>query len=149
MKFVAKVVATVFGIGFSPVAPGTLASAAAALAFRFSLHGLTLPWYLLLLVALGVIGGLASAVYAAELGQKDPSRVVVDEALGQLIALFLVPDRWLPIALSFAFFRLFDIIKPYPIRRLEMLPGGWGIMADDVGAGLAAAAVVHLACLWI
>ena len=149
MKIAARILATVFGIGFCPVAPGTMASIAAVLAYRIFLHAMPVPWYVLMIALLASAGGLAASAYADELGQKDPSRVVVDEALGQFIALFLVPDRWLPIALAFVFFRLFDIIKPYPIRRLEALPGGWGIMADDVGAGLLAAALVHVACLWI
>jgi phosphatidylglycerophosphatase A len=86
----------------------------------------------------------ASAAYAAELGQLDPGCIVIDEVCGQLIALAFLPAAWVPVGASFVLFRFFDIIKPWPIRKLEKLPGGWGIMADDVGAGLAAAALARL-----
>jgi phosphatidylglycerophosphatase A len=149
MKTVAKILATFFGIGLFPVAPGTLASAVAVLAFRIALHGLAWPLYLLLLAFLFFAGAAASAAYAAELGRPDPGRIVVDEVCGQLLALAFLPAAWAPLAISFVLFRLFDILKPWPIRRLEKLPGGWGIMADDIGAGLAAAAVSRLVLLWV
>jgi phosphatidylglycerophosphatase A len=149
MKRPAGIAATVLGIGFFPAAPGTLASAVAALAYRFVLHDLPWPWYLLLLAGLTLLGVAASAAYAAGLKQHDPGRIVIDEVCGQLAAFFLVPSGWLPVGLAFVFFRFFDIIKPYPIRRLERLPGGWGIMADDIGAGAAACALAHLVGLWI
>jgi len=149
MKTAAKILATFFGIGLFPVAPGTLASAVAALFFKFALHGLAWPWYLLLLALLFLAGTAASAVHAAALGRPDPGRIVVDEVCGQLLALAFLPAAWVPVAVSFVLFRFFDIIKPWPIRRLEKLPGGWGIMADDIGAGLAAAAVSRLVLLWV
>ncbi|HYA48241.1 MAG TPA: phosphatidylglycerophosphatase A, partial [Burkholderiales bacterium] len=75
--------------------------------------------------------------------------VVIDEALGQFLALSLVPARWLPLLGCFLLFRFFDIIKPWPIRRLEKLRGGWGIMADDAGAGLAAGLLIQLLLLLV
>jgi phosphatidylglycerophosphatase A len=149
MKFPAKILATVFGLGFFPAAPGTLASAAAVAAYVLILHGL--PWILSLglLAALSLLGGLAAGLYARDLGQPDPSRIVIDEVCGQLVALLLLPVAWLPLAISFALFRIFDIIKPFPINRLERLPAGWGIMADDLAAGAAAGLLVHLLILWI
>jgi phosphatidylglycerophosphatase A len=149
MKAVHRILATFFGLGFFPKGPGTLASAAAVVLYRLELHRLAWPWYALMLVAVFAAGTAASGAYAAELHQPDPQRIVVDEAFGQLLALFLVPVRWPPLALAFVFFRVFDIIKPGPLRSLERLPGGWGIMADDAGAGLAAAALVHFLLLWI
>ena len=149
MKTVAKILATFFGIGLFPVAPGTLASAVAALAFRITLHGLAWPLYLLLLASLFFAGAAASAAHAAELGRPDPSRIVIDEICGQLLALAFLPAAWVPVAVSFVLFRFFDIIKPWPIRRLEKLPGGWGIMADDIGAGFAAAALSRLVLLLV
>jgi phosphatidylglycerophosphatase A len=149
MKMFHRIFATLFGLGFVPKAPGTAASAAALLVYRLALHHLSWPWYLLFLCALFFLGGASAGVYAADRGEKDPQTVVVDEALGQLLALFLVPADWLPLALAFVLFRFFDIIKPGPIRTLEKLRGGWGIMADDAGAGLAAGALVHLLLLWI
>lgn len=149
MKILSRILSTFFGIGFFPKAPGTAASAAALVLYRLAIHGLSWPWYLLFLLALFVVGHAVSTVYAAELGQADPQRIVIDEAFGQFLALFLVPSRWLPMVLAFVFFRFFDIIKPGPIRRLEKFPGGWGIMADDAGAGLAAGIIVHILLIWI
>jgi phosphatidylglycerophosphatase A len=144
MKPLGKAFATLFGLGRFPKAPGTAASAAALFLYALVLHGWPWPFYLLFLAVLFLLGAGTSSAYAAEVGQPDPKRVVVDEALGQLLALFLVPLGWLPLTLSFLLFRFFDIIKPFPIRSLEKLPGGWGIMADDAAAGAAAGIIVHL-----
>jgi phosphatidylglycerophosphatase A len=149
MKFLNRMFATFFGIGFFPKAPGTASSLAALFVYILVLHKLSWPWYLLFLMLLFFLGSRASGIYAAELGQIDPPRVVIDEAFGQFLALLLIPTGWLGLAMAFLFFRLFDIIKPYPIRRLEKLPGGWGIMADDAGAGVAAGAVAHFLLLLI
>ena len=147
MKTLDRALATFFGLGFVPLAPGTVASAAAAVLYRFLLHDLAWPLYALLVAALFLAGTAASARYALALGRPDPGRVVIDEVCGQLIALAFLPAGWIPVAVSFALFRFFDIIKPWPIRRLERLPGGWGIMADDVGAGLVAAVLARLVLL--
>jgi phosphatidylglycerophosphatase A len=149
VKWVYRGLSTFFGLGFVPVGPGTLSSAAAVLIYRLALYGLPWPWYMVIFLVLVALGTAASGAYAAELGQADPQRIVIDETAGQLLALFQVPIRWLPLTLAFVFFRFFDIIKPGPIRSLERLPGGWGIMADDLGAGLAAGALVHVLLLWI
>jgi phosphatidylglycerophosphatase A len=149
MKLASRVFSTLFGIGFFPKAPGTAASAIALFLYVVALHSLPWPVYALMLGALFCLGSVAAAVYASELGQTDPQRIVIDEALGQFLALFMVPIGWLPLLVTFAFFRFFDIIKPYPIRKLEKLPGGWGIMADDAGAGLVTGILVHLLLLWI
>jgi phosphatidylglycerophosphatase A len=149
MKSPSGILATAFGIGFAPLAPGTAASLAAAVAFGLVLHRLPWPLYALVVVGLFFGGVLVSGLYAAELGQPDPARIVVDEVCGQLVALAFLPAAWLPIGLSFALFRFFDIIKPGPIRRLERLPGGWGIMADDLAAGLVAAVAARLLLLFV
>jgi phosphatidylglycerophosphatase A len=149
MKNLSRVLSTFFGIGLFPLIPGTAASAVAALAYRFVLHGLPGPLYALLVIALLFAGAMSSAVHAAELGLPDPGRIVIDEVCGQLVALAFLPPAWVPVAVGFVLFRFFDIIKPWPIRRLERLPGGWGIMADDVGAGLAAAVLGRLILLWV
>ena len=143
MKPLWGIPATFFGIGLVPLAPGTVASAAAALGYRLVLHGLSWPLYSLLVVLLFLAGAVVSERYAAELGRPDPGRIVIDEVCGQLVALAFLPAGWVPVAVSFALFRFFDIIKPWPIRKLEKLPGGWGIMADDVLAGIFAGLLVH------
>jgi phosphatidylglycerophosphatase A len=149
MKIAARLLATFFGVGLFPLIPGTAASAVAALGYKFALHGLSLPLYVLVIAGLAVAGGVAAAVHAAELRAPDPGRIVVDEVCGQLVALAFLPPDWTAVAAAFVLFRVFDIIKPWPIRKLERLPGGWGIMADDVGAGLAAAALSRLVLLWL
>lgn len=147
MKMLVKALATFFGLGLSPVLPGTVASAATTLIFVFALRGLDGVLYAALVVALFFVGVAVSKAAADAYGRPDPGRVVIDEVCGQLIALAYLPPGWVPAGLAFALFRVFDIIKPWPIRRLEKLPGGWGIMADDVGAGLAAAILTRLALL--
>jgi len=128
-----------FGAGLVPKAPGTAGSL------------LAIPLYLLLaplapLAYLGMITGLlllgvwVTGRCERDLGVHDHSGIVFDEIVGQLIALFLAPIHWLWLLIGFGLFRLFDIWKPWPIRWLNhRVPGGWGIMLDDVAAGTAAA----------
>ncbi len=148
MKSLSRVLATFFGLGLVPLAPGTAASAAAAIGYLLGLHRLAWPLYAALVGFLFFAGAAAAGRYASDLGRPDPGRIVVDEICGQLIALAFLQGGWVPAGISFALFRFFDIIKPWPIRRLESLPGGWGIMADDVAAGLAAAVLTRLALLF-
>jgi phosphatidylglycerophosphatase A len=143
------ILATFFGLGFAPAMPGTVASAAAAVLYALVLHDLSRPLYVLLVFALFFLGTAVSSRYAAELRRPDPGRIVIDEVCGQLLALAFLPSAWPAVAMSFALFRFFDIIKPWPIRKLERIPGGWGIMADDVGAGLAAALLARLILLLV
>jgi phosphatidylglycerophosphatase A len=93
MNALAKIIATFFGAGFCPIAPGTAASFITALIYVFLLHGLAWPVQAFIIVAVFLIGVPAASRYSAELGRKDPGRVVIDEACGQLIALFMLPTR--------------------------------------------------------
>lgn len=139
MNRVADAIATWFGCGFFPIAPGTVGSAAAlGLAWIVQLRWNYQPLWLLLPTALLVLPG----IWAADVASKsrnllDPGLVVVDEVLGQWITLagatFL---NWKSFLLGFLLFRIFDIWKPYPVRNLENLPGGTGIVADDLMAGV-------------
>jgi phosphatidylglycerophosphatase A len=95
-------------------------------------------------VMVTLIGIPAATRVARALGRKDPSQVVIDEVAGQLIAFLFVPLNWHNVVAALILFRAFDIIKPFPIRRLEHLPEGTGIMLDDVGAGLYALAAMQL-----
>ena len=147
MKILSRVIATFFGTGFAPIAPGTAASFVTALGYYFFLSALPGPIQALIIVALFLAGVPAAARYSAELGRKDPGCIVIDEACGQLVTLFLVPRDPAAVVAGFLLFRIFDIIKPFPIRKLEGFRGGWGIMADDIGAGLASAAVLRIALL--
>ncbi|MBN2199202.1 MAG: phosphatidylglycerophosphatase A [Candidatus Aminicenantes bacterium] len=147
MKFIARVCATFFGLGFVPLAPGTAASLAAALLYKLFLFKLAWPVLFLLVFALALGGVPAASFYSRELGQKDPRRVVIDEAAGQLATLILVPPDWISVGSAFLLFRVFDILKPFPIRRIERLRAGWGIMADDLGAAFYARLVLQVVLL--
>jgi phosphatidylglycerophosphatase A len=140
--------ATWFGCGYSPFAPGT-AGSAAALAIGYALHEYAgfVWWHFLLLAAVTFYPAVwAATVTARETKRKDPSIVVVDEVIGQWIALAgAQPFNWKTALAAFALFRLFDIWKPPPVRQLESLPEGLGINADDVMAGIYAALVLFAA----
>ncbi len=144
MKFITKALSTFFGAGFFPVAPGTFASLIIAALYFWAFGSMGLAWYLGAIVAVFFAGVVAATSYAKQLGQKDPRPVVIDEVCGQLITLTLVPPAWVNIALGFFLFRVFDVLKPFPIRKLERLSWGWGIMADDVLAGLYAAVLLRV-----
>jgi phosphatidylglycerophosphatase A len=95
--------------------------------------------------AAAVLLGIPAATRVArELGDGDPSCVVIDEVAGQMLALVAVPFYWQSLLAAFILFRAFDIVKPPPVRQLENLPGGVGIVLDDVGAGLYAWGIVQL-----
>ena len=135
-------IASGLGTGYSPVAPGTAGSAlavvlAALYAWAAGLgrfEGLLYPALILLLFVVGVwAAGKAEAIY----GQKDCGKIVIDEVVGMLITLYLLPASWLYLTLGFFMFRLFDIVKPFPARRIDQgLGGGLGVMLDDVVAGI-------------
>jgi len=143
MKSLARTTATFFGAGYFPFAPGTFASLEAALIYRFAAARLAPLPYLLILAALFLVGAAAADSAARDMKRTDPRPVVIDEIVGQGVALFLAPEGWAWIAGGFFLFRAFDILKPWPICRLERLPGGWGIMADDVLAGAFSALVLQ------
>lgn len=147
---VARLIATWFYAGYSPVAPGT-AGSAAAIAIAVALHhyyGLA-PWHFAILALLLAWPAIwASTVTARFYNIKDPGFVVVDEVLGQWIALAGAATlNWKSYLAAFLLFRLFDIWKPAPVRQLEALPDGLGINADDAMAGVYGAIVLRLASL--
>ena len=144
MKIIWRIIASFFGLGFFPLAPGTLASLAVVLLYRFLLHPVPLPYLMALLLLLLILGVPAATSYSFELKKTDPGRIVVDEAAGQLLVLISVSPDWTLLGVGFLGFRILDIVKPYPIRKSERLPRGWGIMADDIAAALAAALLYRL-----
>ena len=133
---------TFFGAGYLRPGPGTYGSIAALLLWYAAAHvfhpsALTLAVATTLAaIAVTLIGIPASTIVAREAGRKDPGFVVIDEVAGQLVALTLIRPDWKHAALALILFRLFDIFKPWPIRKLEALPAGTGIMLDDIAAGL-------------
>lgn len=139
--------ATGFGIGWVPKAPGTAGSVLGL--FLWWLVGFWgLPAYGFFLIVALLVGVLASGRAAQALGLADPPMVVWDEVVGMGVTLCAVPRGLVPFLVGFGLFRAFDILKPEPVARLERLPGGYGIMLDDVAAGLYAALVLH-GGLWI
>lgn len=137
----ASALATWFGSGLAPKAPGTvgtLATVPLAVALGFA-PPWALPVAALLVTALGV---WSAGAHARDLGLKDPQQVVIDESAGFLWACCGGPFGWPTLVAAFVLFRLFDILKPWPVSALERLPGGWGIMMDDVAAGLLAAGLL-------
>ena len=147
MNLLKKIISTFFGVGYFPLAPGTLTSLVVVLLYKLYLHTLSWPFYLLLLFFLFILGTITSGQYSSDVNKKDPRNIVIDEALGQSLLLFRMSDAWLPLILSFFLFRFFDIVKPYPIKKIENLPKGWGIMMDDVVAAVYAGVVIHLCFL--
>jgi phosphatidylglycerophosphatase A len=144
----AWLVATFFGAGHLRPGPGTWGSLAALAIWSGGARFLPQPWHVpaaLAIVAVTLALGIpAASLVARELGNGDPSCVVIDEVSGQTLAFVAVPMHWNSLLAAFILFRAFDILKPPPIRQLERIPGGAGIMLDDIGAGVFALVVVQL-----
>jgi phosphatidylglycerophosphatase A len=138
--------ATWFGCGYSPFAPGTVGSLAAILlAWPLSLLGFGRIHFLILALAFLYPAVRSASTVATESGRKDPQVIVIDEVLGQWLTLAgALRFDLLTFALAFGLFRLFDIWKPPPIRLIEQIPGGAGIVLDDMMAGAYAALVLFL-----
>lgn len=131
----ALVLALWFGSGLAPLAPGTFGTIAGVPLIL--LTALLRPLYAGPLVfAFIVVAVWASDVSQRLVGKRDPSVVVIDEVAGFLLALFHMPISWVNVCLGFCLFRVFDVWKPFPIRNLEALRGGLGIVADDLMAGI-------------
>lgn len=138
---IAWALATWFGCGLSPRAPGTVGTLGAVPLYLLASRGGGLG------VALGAVvvtcaGVWASGVVAKDVGRKDPPLVVIDEVAGFLVTMVPAAPSWRSVVLGFVLFRALDITKPWPIRRLEALPGGWGIVMDDVAAGVVGTVVM-------
>ncbi|MBF0189772.1 MAG: phosphatidylglycerophosphatase A [Magnetococcales bacterium] len=136
--------ATFFGSGYLPKAPGTWGTLAAVPLAMVS-QSLGAGWSWIILGSVCVLGVWSAGVTCRVVQRKDPSEVVIDEVAGFLLAMIVAPPGWGWMLGGFVFFRLFDIFKPWPVDVLERLPGGWGIMADDLAAG----AYAGLCLFWI
>jgi phosphatidylglycerophosphatase A len=140
--------ATGFGSGFGPIAPGTWGSLP-GLAIAWGLDRLSGRWAVLAAAAVFSFAGVWAAGRAeALLGEKDPGCVVVDEIAGQLVTLLFLPVTAAMLIAGFLIFRVLDVLKPWPARRLEGLRGGSGIMADDLMVGVYANLILHGLALW-
>lgn len=144
----ARTLATVLGIGYLKPGSGTWASAVTTLIWAGAAHFIPQPWRwpiaLCSAAFFTAVGIPASTRVARADRDPDPGHVVIDEVAGQLITLIAAPLGWKSLLAGFILFRAFDIVKPPPVRQLERLPEGTGIMADDVGAGLYALVVLQL-----
>ncbi len=149
----AKIIATAFGAGFSPFAPGTMGALVGILIWwllHFPFINFTgsyfFPFMVVMIIIVFLVGVWSSNVMEPEWGH-DPGKIVVDEVIGQWIALLWIPFTITNFILAFALFRFFDILKPLFIKKMEALPSGWGVMADDVLAGVYANILLHFV-LW-
>jgi phosphatidylglycerophosphatase A len=146
--FWATFIATFFGVGRLRPGPGSWASAATVILWAALAHtlgaSLRIPVSIALAALVTLMGMPAATQVARASGVKDPQSVVIDEVAGQLIALIAAPLAWKTFLAGFILFRSFDIVKPPPVRRLEGLPAGAGIVLDDVAAGLYALLGMHL-----
>lgn len=144
----AWIIATFLGSGFLRPGPGTWASAETTVLWYIAASRLPAHLHAILAIAVVVvvcaIGIPASTLVERESGRHDPGFVVIDEVAGQMLALVAVPLRWKSLLAGFILFRVFDVIKPPPVRHLERLGGGAGIVLDDIGAGLYALIVVQV-----
>jgi phosphatidylglycerophosphatase A len=143
----ATLVATFFGAGRLKPGPGTWGSLATVVSWAILSYFLPRPWLIPVNIALALLAvavGIPAATQVARAsGLKDPQFVVIDETAGQLITLIGAPLAWKSFLAGFILFRAFDIVKPPPVRQLEQLPEGTGIVVDDVAAGLYGLIVMH------
>jgi phosphatidylglycerophosphatase A len=135
---------SVFGIGFIPIASGTFGSLAGLL-IGYILYLINFNLFFIIIPLLFVLGIIASNTYQKQTGEKDSSIIVIDEVVGQLIAMIFVVDNLILVLCSFIIFRIFDIFKPWPASYADKkMDGGLGVMLDDVFAGIYAAIIICL-----
>lgn len=143
-----RLISTCLGIGYTPKGGGTVAAAACCIAWYFAGTGGNESVFIEIAVTLAILAlGIWSANKVEEKWGKDSSKVVIDEVAGMCITLLLVPVKWQYVLIGLALFRFFDIAKPLYIRRMEKLNGGWGVMMDDVLAGVYSNIVLQLIVL--
>jgi len=144
MKHFILLLATGFGVGYSPIAPGTLGTLIAIPVYYF-LSNISSPIYEITLVGFFFLSVWVSESAEIFFGKKDDQRIVIDEIMGFLITMLWAPKTAILIVIGFFLFRFFDILKPFPIRRLEKgLKGGYGVVLDDVMAGVYANIVLQI-----
>ena len=143
MNYFILLLATGFGVGFSPIVPGTIGTLLAIPIYIF-FSSIPFPVYEVTIVAFFFLSCWISDKAQSYWGNKDDRRIVIDEIMGFFVTMMWVPRTARLIILGFFFFRFFDIVKPPPIRRLERVKGGFGVVLDDVVAGVYANIVLQL-----
>ena len=145
MKFFAKYFVTIFGIGFSPVAPGTMGSIFAIVTWVIVINLLSIYYFYIIFFIILIISFKLISIYINDTKKDDPPEVVIDEFIGQsLPLLFMMEFDFFEIILAFATFRFFDIYKIYPINKSENIRGSMGIILDDVLAGIYSVIIIML-----
>jgi phosphatidylglycerophosphatase A len=140
----AKIIASSFGIGYLQKGAGTVAALFCCL-FWYATGIAAFPWWAqLLTITVFFFVGMAAATEVENEWGHDSNRVVIDEVQGMMTALFLLPFDWHYFLAAFVLFRFFDILKPFGIRRMEAVKGGWGVMLDDLLAGIVSNVLLHL-----
>lgn len=142
-------IASCFKVGYLPLAPGTWGSIFAILLWWVFLKDLSTFIFCIIIVFLFFTGIVVSNTIINHNQDNDPSYVIIDELVGQWIALLIIPDGYYNILIIFVLFRFFDIIKPWPIRYFEQLPKGLGVMSDDVVAGLFTLILIQIINIYI
>ena len=142
-RWIAQTIATFFYLGYAPFAPGT-AGTLGAIALFYLLSRFSTQVYILFSLGFTIISIWASGEAEGMFGKTDPGHVVADEVCGYLVTMFLIPPSVRNIILGFFLFRFFDIVKPPPARRVERLPGGFGIVIDDIFAGIYANIILQV-----
>jgi len=132
-------------VPFAPGTAGTIVGVLLAVLLRDAVY----CWYALATAVVTSIGTWAAGEADAILGTKDSPTIVIDEIAGFLVAMFLVPFTWWTVAAAFVLFRIIDIVKPWPLKRLQDIPGGMGVMLDDLGAGVYTNVILQVAGLYL
>jgi len=146
MKTIFTFLGTGFGVGYTPFLPGTAGTLLGVVIYLVLSRIFTHPFsYVVMLVIFSGFGVWICGKCDHHFEKKDSPVIVIDEIEGFLIAMFALPVSFRFIFLGFILFRAFDILKPFKIERLQRLPGGWGIMADDIAAGILANLMLHIA----
>lgn len=136
MRTLAKIISTGLGIGYVQKGAGTLAALATCLIWYMARLQVANLFLAVIVIAVLFVAGVWSASLVEKEWGEDHNRVVIDEIFGMCVGLFLLPVKWSYVIPAFLLFRFFDIIKPLFIRKAEALPSGWGVMADDLLAGI-------------
>lgn len=151
MKQLHIIIASALGAGYSPIAPGTVGAILACVClwlFSFVDFLSTFSVFFISLIVLLTVLGVYSTNFLEKYWGKDPSKVVIDEVIGMFISMLFVPFSFLNVLLALGLFRFFDIAKPLGVKKLEALPKGIGVMADDVLAGIYANITLQFV-LWL
>ncbi len=134
--------------GFAPMAPGTFGTLG-AVPLWWALSALPRVALPIAIVALGLLGVVAAERAGRHWGVTDASAIVIDEVVGFLVTVSLVPFSWPNAAAGFVLFRIFDVVKPWPVSRFDRVKNAWGVMLDDVAAGLYAMAILSAGIRWL